>query len=123
MIKDILLVAAGGSIGSVLRYLVQRSAVIAQIGAFPVGTLTVNFTGCFLIGVFWGLASRSASFGHSWQLFLMTGVCGGFTTFSAFTLESMGMLREGRSGSFFVYLFASVASGLAATYFGIRISR
>ena len=123
MIKNILLVGLGGGIGSVARYLCQKWTQYNYPHAFPWGTFAVNITGCFAIGIFWGLAFRSFESNESWKLFLMTGLCGGFTTFSAFTLEGMGLLREQRLLLFFSYVAASVLLGLLATYAGMKITR
>lgn len=123
MMKNILFVALGGSLGSVARYLCQRWLNVQHPGFFPWGTFAVNISGCLLIGLFWGLTFRSFTANESWKLFLMTGICGGFTTFSAFTLESIGLLREDKFFLFFSYVLGSVALGLAATYAGMKFSR
>ena len=91
MIKNILLVGLGGGIGSMLRYLSQRMADKLYTIHFPWGTFSVNIIGCFLIGIFWGISFKSFETNENWKLFLMTGLCGGFTTFSAFTLEGIGL--------------------------------
>lgn len=123
MIKNLLLVALGGSLGSVARYLCQRWAGIAFPTHFPWGTFAVNVIGCFAIGIFWGISFKSFESNEHWKLFLMTGLCGGFTTFSAFTLEGIGLIREQRLALFFSYVAASVLLGLIATYAGIKIVR
>lgn len=123
MIKNILLIGLGGGVGSILRYLCQKWAYQLYPHSFPWGTFAVNITGCFLIGLFWGLAFKSFVANESWKLFLMTGICGGFTTFSAFTLESVGLLKEQKTGLFFSYIIASIVLGLFATYAGMKISR
>lgn len=123
MIRQLLLVASGGAIGSIARYLCQKWFAGHYPSAFPWGTFAVNITGCLLIGIFWGITFRSTQNMMDWKLFLMTGLCGGFTTFSAFTLEGMGLLREQRLGLFFSYITASVILGLAATWAGMKISR
>ena len=123
MIKNILLVGLGGAIGSVARYLSQKWFTGHYPGSFPWGTFTVNITGCFLIGLFWGLTFKSFASNEHWKLFLMTGICGGFTTFSAYSLEGMGLLREQKLGLFFFYIAGSVLLGLLATYAGMKISR
>lgn len=123
MIKNILLVALGGSIGSVARYLFQRWVYAIYPHHFPWGTLAVNVTGCFLIGIFWGISFRSFDLNENWKLFLMVGLCGGFTTFSAFTLEGIGLIREQRLFLFLLYAIASVVAGLVATYLGMRLIR
>lgn len=121
MIKNILMIALGGSAGSVLRYLVQKLFQPASPGGFPTSTFLINITGCFLIGLFWSLFSRSANLGEEIKLLLMTGLCGGFTTFSAFTLEGIGLLKENKTGLFLAYTAGSVLLGLAATLTGIRL--
>jgi CrcB protein len=123
MIKNILLVGLGGGLGSMARYLCQRWIGAIALQPFPWGTFAVNITGCFLIGIFWGLSFRSFDSNETWKLFLMTGLCGGFTTFSAFTLESIGLVREQKLALFFLYIGGSVILGLLATYIGMKISR
>lgn len=123
MIKNILLVGIGGGLGSIARYLCQKWFLSWYPSSFPWGTFAVNATGCLLIGIFWGISFRSFSANETWKLFLMTGLCGGFTTFSAFTLEGIGLLKEQKHALFFSYLLASVIIGLAATYTGMKISR
>jgi fluoride exporter len=123
MINNILLVGLGGGIGSIARYLTQRWFAVQYAHSFPWGTFTVNTVGCFLIGLFWGLSFKSVDNTEGWKLFLMTGLCGGFTTFSAFTLEGITLLKEQKIGLFFLYLAGSVLVGLFATYIGIRITK
>lgn len=121
MIRNIFLVGLGGGIGSIARYLCQKWMYNLYPHPFPAGTFIINITGCFLIGIFWGIAAKSTSFTENWALLLMTGLCGGFTTFSAFTLESINLIRENRTGLFLTYLAASVILGLFATWIGIRL--
>ena len=123
MIRNILLVGLGGSLGSIARYLCQRWMLIIYPHSSPFGTFGVNIIGCFLIGLFWGLAFKSFVASESWKLFLMTGLCGGFTTFSAFTLESIGLIKEQKTGLFLAYMGGSVVAGLLATYMGMKIIR
>lgn len=119
--KNILLVGLGGGIGSIARYLCQRWFALNYLHPVPWATLTVNIVGCLLIGIFWGLSFRSFENNESWKLFLMTGLCGGFTTFSAFTLEGIGLLKEQKLILFFGYVAASVILGFFATWLGMRI--
>lgn len=123
MLKNFLIVGLGGAAGSMLRYAVQRIFHVNSVAAFPSGTVLVNISGCFLIGVLWGLASRSLAMNAELRLLLMTGFCGGFTTFSAFTLEGMGLLKENKTTLFLVYLLVSVVGGLLATFIGVRIAK
>lgn len=123
MIKNILLVGLGGGLGSMARYLCQRWINNFYPHHFPWGTFAVNIVGCLLIGFFWGLTFRSFAVNENWKLFLMTGICGGFTTFSAFTLEGIGLIKENKMALFFLYIAGSVIAGLFATYIGMKISR
>ena len=123
MIKNILLVGFGGSLGSIARYLTQKWFTANFLQAFPWGTFVVNSIGCFLIGLFWGLSFKSFDNNESWKLFLLTGVCGGFTTFSAFTLEGIGLIKDQKLFLFFSYVAASVVIGLLATYLGLRLTK
>lgn len=123
MIKNILLIGLGGSAGSILRYLCQRWFAEVYSHSFPWGTFAVNITGCFLIGILWGITFKSFESNEHWKLFLMTGICGGFTTFSAFTLEGIGLLREQKTGLFFLYVAGSVIAGLALTFLGMKLTR
>jgi CrcB protein len=121
--KNILMVGLGGGLGSMARYLCQRWSANIFIHPIPWGTLAVNITGCLLIGIFWGLSFRGFDNNEQWKLFLMTGICGGFTTFSAFTLEGIGLLREDKLFLFFGYVIGSVVVGLLATYAGMKLTR
>ena len=123
MIKNFLIIGLGGAAGSMLRYAVQKIFNIQSAAAFPTGTLLVNISGCFLIGILWGIASRTLSWNEEMKLLLMTGFCGGFTTFSAFTLEGIGLLKESKTALFIIYITASVIGGLLATLIGIRIAK
>lgn len=121
MTMNLLIVGLGGGLGSISRYLCQRWLSISYPHHFPWGTFAVNMAGCLLIGIFWGLSARSLASTEQWKLFLMTGICGGFTTFSAFTLEGIGLLKEQRLALFFAYVAASVVLGLLATFAGMKI--
>lgn len=123
MIKNIILVGLGGGAGSILRYLCQRWFGEVYSHSFPWGTFAVNITGCFLIGVIWGITFKSFESNEHWKLFLMTGICGGFTTFSAFTLEGIGLIKEQKLGLFFLYMAGSVLIGLALTLLGMKLTR
>lgn len=117
MMQQAVWVAIGGAAGSVLRFFCQQAFNNFK---FPYGTLIVNIAGCFLIGVLWGLFLKNSSSTHL-RLLLMTGFCGGFTTFSAFTQESIQALLQQRWGSFLLYVSVSVAAGLLATFTGYKL--
>lgn len=119
----LLMVGCGGFIGSVARYWVQQMSVKYLSPDFPYGTLGVNLLGSFLIGLFFGLAEKGGWMNSEWRIFLVTGFCGGFTTFSSFSLESINLLQKGNFGGFGLYVILSVALCLLAGYAGILISR
>jgi len=123
VIKNLLLVGLGGATGSMLRYLCQRWIGPFGSDGFPFGTFTVNIIGCLLIGFFYGLSTKSPSFTREMQFLLMTGLCGGFTTFSAFTQDGMMLLQQQRVIVFFLYFAASVLLGLGATMLGFLAGR
>lgn len=103
--KELLLVFIGGGSGSMLRYLLGR-----YIGssAFPLGTFAVNVVGCFLIGLLGAWIVRH-SLSPDLRLLLVVGLCGGFTTFSTFSNEALGLMRSGQPLLCFAYIVASVA--------------
>jgi CrcB protein len=118
MIKNILLVGVGGGIGSILRYLCQKWVLQLYPSGFPLGTFLVNIIGCFLIGVFFAAAEKTTRIPAEWRLFLTTGICGGFTTFSAFAFENMNLLREGNISVTLLYVIGSVVLGILAVFAG-----
>jgi len=118
MLKLILAIGTGSFIGGVSRYLIGRFVQQHVWTAFPFGTLVVNLSGCFLIGLFYGLSDRGSLTGVEWKMFLTVGFCGGFTTFSTFANENMAMLRDGNFLYFALYTSSSVFLGLLATYLG-----
>lgn len=111
----ILAVAFGGAIGAVLRYLA------GLVVAFPLGTLTVNVAGSLAIGIVW-VTFRDKGLDH-WLPFLMTGVLGGFTTFSAFSLDTLRLVDDGRLAAAGGYVMASVLLSLVACAAGLWIAR
>lgn len=117
MMQQLLIIGLGGAAGSILRFLCQRSF---NSYLFPYGTLAVNVSGCLLIGLLWGYFAKTSS-SETVRLLLVSGFCGGFTTFSAFTQESIHLLTEQRVGTFFLYLFLSIAAGLLATFAGYKL--
>jgi len=115
MLKAFTLVGIGGAVGSIGRFLVAQYVQSRfATSHFPYGTLIVNITGCFIIGVIFGIAAKTEIMAE-WRLLLVTGICGGYTTFSAFSFESISLLRTGNLLHFFIYVSASVVLGLLAT--------
>ena len=118
MIKNLLLVGLGGGIGSILRY---GTFLLINTKSFPYATLTVNIIGSFIIGIVFAFALREEVLSQQWKLFLATGICGGFTTFSAFSLENMGLLQSGKYGMAITYISLSVVLGIIATFLGYQL--
>jgi fluoride exporter len=119
----VLIVALGGAIGSIGRYLLQVYFARQTTLTFPLATLLVNLSGCFLIGIFFAFSVKYSWMTMEWRLFLMTGICGGYTTFSSFSLESLNLLRQGNYTYFFLYILGSVIVGLLTTMAGFAIIR
>lgn len=119
MLINFLLVAAGGALGSMLRY--GASLAIGK-HIFPWATLAVNITGCFIIGILYALFSRYAVTEKQWLL-LAAGVCGGFTTFSAFGAESLRFIQQQQYGHLLLYAGVSIVAGLAATAAGYGLAK
>jgi CrcB protein len=116
----ILAIGIGSCLGGISRYLLAQFIQNKFLATFPYGTLVVNLLGCFLIGIIFGLSERG-NFTMVWRLFLVTGFLGGFTTFSSFSNETVGMLRDGQIWSAFTYISISVLAGLLATFTGISL--
>lgn len=117
--KSVLIVALGGAMGSALRYLL--SAWTLHHGAdwrFPVGTFAVNIMGCLMVGILAGLVVKHHFFSPEARLFLFTGLAGGFTTFSAFGLETFHLLRRDEVWIAGSYVFSSVVVGLMVVWLG-----
>ncbi len=114
-------IGIGSFIGGVMRYLISQAIQNKLNYGFPYGTLTINIVGCFLIGILFGFAERSG-LSNEWKLFLATGVLGGFTTFSAFSYESIYLFRDGQLASAFIYIACSISIGLLATWAGIVLT-
>ena len=105
MLKNLLLVGLGGSIGSMARY---AASLLIRSKSFPFATLSVNVIGSFIIGLVFALSIKEAALSNNWKLFLATGICGGFTTFSAFSVENMELLQNGKNGMALTYIMLSI---------------
>jgi CrcB protein len=114
-----LFVAIGGALGSVLRYFL--SLVIPKAAGFPWPTFVANILGCLCIGIFSGLFLKCGSLSPNLKLFLVTGFCGGFTTFSTFANENLALLQSGKIGMFAIYALSSFAIGVAACAAGLYL--
>ncbi len=116
--KLLLVVGLGSFIGGVLRYLLSVVIQAKTMSIFPWGTLLVNIAGCFCIGLLFGIANK-AGLSTEWKLFLATGVLGGFTTFSAFSLETIQLFRHEHYLPAITYITASIVLGLLTTLTGL----
>lgn len=122
--KEIVYIFVGGGVGSVLRYLAQLSVNERASICYPFawGTFVVNIMGSLLIGLFYSISERF-NLSVETRLFLTAGLCGGFTTFSAFSAEGLTMLKGEFYGTFAVYTLLSVALALAAVGVGGYIGK
>ena len=116
------LIALGGGLGSVLRYLTQIMIERYTTLSFPFGTFTINIIGCLLIGLFSGYFLNQNQPSDALKFFLITGLCGGYTTLSTFSVENMALLQENKFLPFLLYVAGSVIIGLIATYLGFKIT-
>ena len=122
MLKNLLIIGSGGFIGSIARYLVSQLNLSISFHSIPVGTLLVNIIGCFLIGFLTGVADKSMILTTEWRLFLMVGLCGGFTTFSAFANENLMLMHNGQIAAVLLYTAISIFLGFLAVYIGYVIT-
>lgn len=123
MFKATMIAGAGGFIGTCMRFLTEKLGSILYPGAFPLGTFMANILGCLLIGVFYGLVAKHQWFTEKYNLFLITGLCGGFTTFSSFSYEMMSLIQDGNISALLFYLAISLIAGLLAVVTGIAMVR
>lgn len=123
MNKVVWLVGIGSFLGGISRYYSQLLVTRFLPSAFPYGTFAVNVAGCFLIGLIYGLSIRGTPLSPEWRLFLATGFCGGFTTFSTFSYESIALIQDRAFVYALLYVVCSVVIGFASTYVGVLIMR
>ena len=116
---NILAVGVGGFIGAVLRYLIGK-VPISENTVFPIKTFAINAIGCLTIGLITVLAAKNTNTDQRWILFLKVGLCGGFTTFSTFALETTDLIKGGHVCVAFVYAILSIVVG-CAVIFGVEL--
>lgn len=122
--KELALVGFGGAIGAIGRYVLGGWVLHHTPNwVFPAGTFVVNLLGCLIAGVLWGFAERFGAFSNEVRVFLFAGLLGGFTTFSAFGLETVHLMRRGETGIALAYIGMSVLCGCAAAWLGIVLTR
>jgi fluoride exporter len=122
-VRKLVLVCVGGALGSAARYLVGLWAASAFGPGFPVGTLTVNVVGSFLISVIFEASLRSTAVPADLRLFLTTGIMGGLTTYSSFNYETLRLLDDGAVGAALLNLAVTVLGCLAAGTLGLLLVR
>jgi len=118
--KALLLVFLGGGLGSVLRYVLSKTLNLDPTG-IPYGTFAVNILGSLLIGLILGLSAKGNVLTQNQTLFLATGFCGGFTTFSTFAYENQAFLKSGDFLSFSLYTIGSFTLGFLAVFLGMYL--
>lgn len=123
MIRTILIIGLGGAIGSILRYLTSLLVARFWENYFPLATFITNFIGCFLIGLFIGILEKQQLANSDLKWLLITGFCGGYTTFSAFGYENFNLLQSQNFIMAFAYIALSVIMGLLAVWFGLFVAK
>jgi len=118
-LKNMIWVGLGGMLGAISRYLF---GLFIKSDTFPYATCVVNIAGALVMGFIMGLAIKG-QISPSLRLFLATGICGGFTTFSAFAWENLELLQQQRYGSFLAYTLGTLALGMAATAIGYLLAK
>lgn len=121
MIRDIFLVGIGSFFGGIARYLIAL-AMKGISGTFPWATMTANIAGCLLIGLLWATLNRF-NIPSQLNLLLTVGFCGGFTTFSTFSKESMALLQSGSYSLFGLYVLGSITIGILAVSIGYILAK
>lgn len=123
MLRTILIVGAGGFIGSALRYMIYVLVEKQLTSTFPWATFIANMLGCFIIGVVYALSEKGGFMSTHWRIFLTVGFCGGFTTFSSFAYDNLNLLKD--NSLFYLLLNAggSIILGILAVYLGIILVR
>ena len=116
--KELLLVGFGGFLGSILRFLISKLNHSWHFLSLPMGTLTVNVIGSLIIGLLIGMSVKGNLISADLKMFLMMGLCGGFTTFSTFSSENMLLLQNGQIATALLYMGLSVVLGLLAVWGG-----
>jgi CrcB protein len=122
MFRTILIVGTGGFIGSVMRYLLQVFVENKLLSTFPLATMIANIAGSFIIGVVFALAEKSLM-NSDWRIFMSVGICGGFTTFSAFAFNNFNMIKEHTWNQLFLNIGGTMILGILAVYLGIILVR
>lgn len=121
MIKTLFLIGSGGFLGTIIRYLSQIFLQRLFQTTFPIGTMTVNILGSFIIGIIFALSEKSNLLTSETRLFLTVGFCGGFTTFSAFSYNIVTLAKDSGAIINLIYISGSIILGVLAVYLGIVV--
>jgi CrcB protein len=122
-VTHIISIAAGGAVGSLLRFWISNGVHALAGRQFPYGTLVVNTLGCLLMGILFVLLTERWSLGPAWRAGLLVGLLGGFTTFSAFSMETINLITEGAGLKAVLNILLSVFTCLSATWLGLVVAR
>ena len=123
MLKQILLVGLGGGIGSIFRFLTSVMATKYSLNGFPLGTFIANVLGCLVLGTCVGLFGKNPSENENLRLLLVTGFCGGYTTFSTFASENIQMLQQQNYLMLVIYTISSLLLGFLAVAIGLNVGK
>ena len=123
MLRNLLIVGVGGSLGTIARFLIVLMFARDAPTHFPLGTFVVNVAGCLIMGVVFGLSQRFDWLSTEWRFFLATGFCGGFTTFSAFAYDNLVLLQYRDYTTFLANALLSFAACLTAAFIGFVLAR
>lgn len=123
MIKNIILVGLGGALGSVVRYLISVLVYSGKTQLFPWSTLLINFMGCLLLGLLLGYFQKNDNQYQELKLLLAIGVCGGMTTFSTFSAETLNLMQSGNLLAAGLYAISSFVGGVLLLYLGVVLIR
>lgn len=123
MIKNIILVGLGGALGSVARYLISVLVYSGKTQSFPWSTLLTNFMGCLLLGLLLGYFQKNDNQYQELKLLLAIGVCGGMTTFSTFSAETLNLMQSGNLLATALYAISSFVGGVLLLYLGVVLIR
>jgi len=119
----LVMVALGGMVGSVARYITIRSVDEKLNTVFPYGTLAVNLVGSFILGLVYVVASRKLAMTEHWRIFLGAGFCGGLTTFSTFAWENAVLIQGRNLGIAAAYIIGSIVLGVISVFLGMMVGR